>query len=91
MFEIVEYIALALFLIPLAMIIFAFNLIVLFALLKFYSVLMKKLSRNKYSKYVSTNQDKSPYFSVAFLHPFCNSGGGGERVLWSAVKALQDS
>lgn len=27
---------------------------------------------------------------VGFLHPFCNAGGGGERVLWAAVKATQD-
>lgn len=26
---------------------------------------------------------------VAFFHPYCNAGGGGERVLWAAVKALQ--
>jgi alpha-1,2-mannosyltransferase len=25
---------------------------------------------------------------IAFFHPFCDSGGGGERVLWNAVKAL---
>ena len=27
---------------------------------------------------------------VGFLHPYCNAGGGGERVLWAAVKATQD-
>ncbi|GCC32739.1 GDP-Man:Man(3)GlcNAc(2)-PP-Dol alpha-1,2-mannosyltransferase [Chiloscyllium punctatum] len=26
---------------------------------------------------------------VAFFHPYCNAGGGGERVLWCAVRALQ--
>ncbi|CAG9128632.1 unnamed protein product [Plutella xylostella] len=26
--------------------------------------------------------------NVAFFHPYCNSGGGGERVLWVAIKAL---
>ncbi|CAH8547715.1 unnamed protein product [Heterobilharzia americana] len=25
---------------------------------------------------------------VAFFHPYCNSGGGGERVLWIAVKCM---
>mmetsp|Transcript_912 Transcript_912/g.1095 ORF Transcript_912/g.1095 Transcript_912/m.1095 type:complete len:476 (+) Transcript_912:144-1571(+) len=29
-------------------------------------------------------------FVVGLFHPYCNSGGGGERVLWCAVKALQD-
>lgn len=28
-------------------------------------------------------------FNVGFFHPYCNAGGGGERVLWTAVKALQ--
>jgi len=26
--------------------------------------------------------------TVGFFHPYCNAGGGGERVLWCAVKAL---
>ncbi|CAG9571993.1 unnamed protein product [Danaus chrysippus] len=26
--------------------------------------------------------------NVAFFHPYCNGGGGGERVLWVAIKAL---
>ncbi|KAF7214992.1 GDP-Man:Man(3)GlcNAc(2)-PP-Dol alpha-1,2-mannosyltransferase [Nothobranchius furzeri] len=28
--------------------------------------------------------------SVAFFHPYCNAGGGGERVLWCAIRALQN-
>lgn len=27
--------------------------------------------------------------TVGFFHPYCNDGGGGERVLWCAVAALQ--
>lgn len=26
---------------------------------------------------------------VGFFHPYCNAGGGGERVLWQAMHALQ--
>ena len=26
---------------------------------------------------------------VGFFHPYCNAGGGGERVLWQSVSALQ--
>ncbi|OJD25018.1 hypothetical protein ACJ73_03622, partial [Blastomyces percursus] len=26
---------------------------------------------------------------IGFFHPFCNAGGGGERVLWAAVRATQ--
>ncbi|XP_068623027.1 GDP-Man:Man(3)GlcNAc(2)-PP-Dol alpha-1,2-mannosyltransferase [Battus philenor] len=25
---------------------------------------------------------------VAFFHPYCNAGGGGERVLWAAINAI---
>lgn len=28
--------------------------------------------------------------TVAFFHPYCNAGGGGERVLWEMVKLLQE-
>ena len=28
--------------------------------------------------------------SIAFFHPHCSAGGGGERVLWKAVEALQE-
>lgn len=27
--------------------------------------------------------------TFAFFHPYCNAGGGGERVLWVAVRSLQ--
>lgn len=26
---------------------------------------------------------------VGFFHPYCNAGGGGEKVLWVAIQALQ--
>ncbi|EYC21125.1 hypothetical protein Y032_0020g231 [Ancylostoma ceylanicum] len=26
---------------------------------------------------------------VAFFHPYCNAGGGGERVLWCALRTMQ--
>lgn len=28
---------------------------------------------------------------IGFFHPFCNSGGGGERVLWQYVRILQSA
>ncbi|CAL1581673.1 unnamed protein product [Knipowitschia caucasica] len=34
------------------------------------------------------SQDKGP--AVAFFHPYCNAGGGGERVLWCALRALMN-
>ncbi|MCJ1403483.1 asparagine-linked glycosylation protein [Xylographa trunciseda] len=27
---------------------------------------------------------------IGFFHPFCNAAGGGERVLWAAIKATQE-
>ncbi|XP_066991027.1 GDP-Man:Man(3)GlcNAc(2)-PP-Dol alpha-1,2-mannosyltransferase [Anabrus simplex] len=27
--------------------------------------------------------------TVGFFHPFCNTGGGGERVLWCAIRSMQ--
>ncbi|KAJ2256001.1 asparagine-linked glycosylation protein [Coemansia sp. RSA 454] len=31
-----------------------------------------------------------PVYYVGFFHPYANAGGGGERVLWTMVKAIQD-
>ncbi|TRY73648.1 hypothetical protein TCAL_12485 [Tigriopus californicus] len=29
------------------------------------------------------------HVTIGFFHPYCNAGGGGERVLWVAIRALQ--
>ncbi|MCO5589562.1 hypothetical protein L7F22_043530 [Adiantum nelumboides] len=36
----------------------------------------------------STNQSSSPSRKtvLGFFHPYCNAGGGGERVLWQAIE-----
>jgi len=34
---------------------------------------------------------KSPVLVIGFFHPNCDAGAGGEKVLWQAVKALQNS
>src|SRR5438105_2853846 len=26
--------------------------------------------------------------SIGFFHPYCNDGGGGERVLWTAIESI---
>jgi alpha-1,2-mannosyltransferase len=36
-----------------------------------------------------SGQSSSSRFTVGFFHPFCNSGGGGERVLWQYIRILQ--
>lgn len=33
--------------------------------------------------------DESYQGVIGFFHPFCNAGGGGERVLWAAILATQ--
>jgi len=47
-------------------------------------------------KELETEGDRTPegsdqYYNgiIGFLHPFCNAGGGGERVLWAAIRATQ--
>lgn len=50
---------------------------VIFALRKYILIHKKKLHKG--------NND----VNVGIFHPYCNAGGGGERVLWCAVKALQ--
>ncbi|XP_015867003.2 GDP-Man:Man(3)GlcNAc(2)-PP-Dol alpha-1,2-mannosyltransferase [Ziziphus jujuba] len=36
------------------------------------------------------NSRRSRKRAVGFFHPYTNDGGGGERVLWCAVKAIQE-
>ena len=35
------------------------------------------------------NKKHKTNITIGFFHPYCNAGGGGERVLWCAIKALQ--
>lgn len=35
-------------------------------------------------------QNTNEKFIIGIFHPFCNSGGGGERVLWELCKAILD-
>lgn len=35
------------------------------------------------------NSSSEKRLHVGIFHPYCNAGGGGERVLWCAVRALQ--
>ncbi|KAJ9589442.1 hypothetical protein L9F63_017345 [Diploptera punctata] len=46
------------------------------------------LARNYYKKKKEA-ASKDGKFSVGFFHPYCNAGGGGEKVLWCAIKAVQ--
>lgn len=52
--------------------------------------LLQKYGRSRlpYLRQPDTN-GKVPIV-VGFFHPYCNAGGGGERVLWTAIRALQN-
>lgn len=43
-----------------------------------------KSKRNKYKAQFGARKKKL----IAFFHPHCSAGGGGERVLWKAIQAL---
>lgn len=50
-------------------------------------------TRRKLKRWISSSSSFSPAsrpFVVGFFHPYCDAGGGGERVLWHAVHALQN-
>lgn len=52
----------------------------LYFTLKIYMRLKRFLWKRKHNNIVS----------VGFFHPYCNAGGGGERVLWCAIRAIQN-
>ncbi|RZC42350.1 GDP-Man:Man(3)GlcNAc(2)-PP-Dol alpha-1,2-mannosyltransferase [Asbolus verrucosus] len=43
--------------------------------------------RSKFRRQKETN--KTSKLRVGIFHPYCNAGGGGEKVLWVALQALQ--
>lgn len=59
------------------------NMILLYIAIVAYVGLLILLQIKK-SKHSGSKSAKK----VAFFHPFCNDGGGGEKVLWSMVEAL---
>ncbi|XP_022222868.1 GDP-Man:Man(3)GlcNAc(2)-PP-Dol alpha-1,2-mannosyltransferase [Drosophila obscura] len=51
-------------------------------------ICLRQWLQNKKKKLHALSSDNKVY--VGIFHPYCNSGGGGERVLWCAVRALQE-
>ncbi|CAF1185797.1 unnamed protein product [Didymodactylos carnosus] len=41
--------------------------------------------KRQWQEWTAMNNAK---ISMAFFHPYCNDGGGGERVLWTAIDAI---
>ncbi|KAF7729975.1 asparagine-linked glycosylation protein [Apophysomyces ossiformis] len=44
--------------------------------------------RNHILQELGCTPEKTPTF-LGFFHPYCNAGGGGERVLWTAIRDVQ--
>lgn len=40
-------------------------------------------------RFARGRKKKDDKITIGIFHPYCNAGGGGERVLWTGVKALQ--
>jgi ALG11 mannosyltransferase N-terminus len=43
-----------------------------------------------YFQKLRCSQTRSSKKKIAFFHPYCSSGGGGERVLWKTIQALDE-
>lgn len=74
-------------------IVFSLNMLVGIVLCKMFCVLiilsiLLLMLKKQYSKMRADRTHSETV--VAFFHPYCNSGGGGERVLWAAVSAIQN-
>lgn len=46
--------------------------------------------RFAWKRSMNLKDGKAGEISVAFFHPYCASGGGGERVLWTAIQVLSE-
>jgi alpha-1,2-mannosyltransferase len=64
------------------------NSLLIFAILFFFAYLFRLYFRSKPVRQPYSAASNS-HLVVGFFHPYCNSGGGGERVLWQAVQAVQ--
>lgn len=61
------------------------------ALNHLHTKLLARSERNlllQVSSLSSSSRPKRPLV-LGLFHPFCNAGGGGERVLWTAVEYMQ--
>ncbi|KAF9433729.1 asparagine-linked glycosylation protein [Entomortierella beljakovae] len=48
-----------------------------------------KSSTNSITEEGKIKEENHPYLIAGFFHPYCNAGGGGERVLWTAIRDIQ--
>lgn len=64
-------------------------LIILFALTVLFLRFWLKKRSSTLLPHLRKNSKGERTLVVGFFHPYCNAGGGGERVLWIAIKTLQ--
>ncbi|CAK9815266.1 GDP-Man:Man(3)GlcNAc(2)-PP-Dol alpha-1,2-mannosyltransferase [Anthophora quadrimaculata] len=72
-----------------SLVVFSLNMLIVVTALCIFIILPISLIiwKQQYSKKRAEKSQKETV--VGFFHPYCNSGGGGERVLWAAVNAIQ--
>lgn len=63
-------------------------LVVAFVLSALFIVILSLRHRIRKSK--AKRLANSSQLCVGIFHPYCNAGGGGERVLWAGIKAMQE-
>lgn len=52
--------------------------------------ILEKYIHHLKSVHRQVTKNKANVCHVGIFHPYANAGGGGERVLWCAIRALQD-
>ncbi|KAF3931890.1 hypothetical protein ABW19_dt0209506 [Dactylella cylindrospora] len=52
-------------------------------------VLLRASQEQAFKTTPPNKEPAKPTMIVAFFHPYCNAGGGGERVLWAAIHSNQ--
>ncbi|CAG8512704.1 2338_t:CDS:10, partial [Paraglomus occultum] len=50
-----------------------------------------KVNRKTILSTLRPNAEENPVLLIGFFHPYCNSGGGGERVLWTIIRIIQEA
>ena len=74
----------------LQLILLLFCLFLSYVCLQLFKFLIRQLASYQMPHLKSHTFDQPRPVIVGFFHPYCNAGGGGERVLWEAIKALQN-
>ncbi|KAI9204821.1 mannosyltransferase [Polychytrium aggregatum] len=69
----------------------AFLIVAVSSLVRFRSSIQQSIlsSRSRFLASLPSHHGSSTSFIIGFFHPYADMGGGGERVLWSAIQAIQ--